>query len=310
MALYDRQTGGGQGNATVVVEADGAVTLRSSTFDQGSGTHTILRQIVAEELTVPLDAIRVVTLDTDSSPFDGGVGGSRVTHSAGMATIQAARDAIDKMRDRAAEIWGIDVEAVVWDNGHAKPAGSNAGEFDPMSFAEIVAGSHSTGGPIAGHAEINAEGAGNSFGTHVVDVEVDPHTGGVTVLRYLVVQDAGKAVHPSYVEGQYQGGAAQGIGWALNEEYIYGDDGRLQNPGFLDYRMPVCSDLPMLDSVIIEIPNPKHPQGVRGVGEVPLVPSLAAIRNAVYDALGIRFYDLPMSPPKVLEAMETGEAAE
>ena len=107
-----------------------------------------------------------------------------------------------------------------------------------------------------------------------------------------------------------QGGVAQGIGWALNEEYIYDKDGKVDNPGFLDYRMPVCSDLPMLDNMIIEIPNPKHPQGVRGVGEVPLVPSLAAIRNAVYDALGIRFYDLPMSPPKVLEAMDLGEAAE
>jgi CO/xanthine dehydrogenase Mo-binding subunit len=138
----------------------------------------------------------------------------------------------------------------------------------------------------------------------VVDVEVDPDTGKVTVLRYLAVQDAGKAVHPSYVEGQYQGGAAQGIGWALNEEYIYGDDGKLQNPGFLDYRMPVASDLPMIDTIIVEIPNPGHPYGVRGVGETPIVPPLAAVGNAVARAIGRRLTELPMSPPKILSALE------
>ena len=122
--------------------------------------------------------------------------------------------------------------------------------------------------------------------------------------RYTAFQEVGRAIHPSYVEGQIQGGAAQGIGWALSEEYIFNKDGKLDNPSFLDYRMPVSSDLPMLDSVILEIPNPKHPQGVRGVGEVPLVPPLAAVSNAIYDALGRRFYSLPMSPPKVLAAMD------
>ena len=149
--------------------------------------------------------------------------------------------------------------------GAPAPPGANAGAFEPLSLKEIAAESGSTGGPIAGHEECNAENAGQSFSSHLVDVEVDSETGRVTVLRYTVAQDAGKAVHPSYVEGQYQGGAAQGIGWALNEEYIYGEDGRLQNPGFLDYRVPVASDLPMIDTVIVEVPNPGHPYGVRGV---------------------------------------------
>ena len=130
------------------------------------------------------------------------------------------------------------------------------------------------------------------------------------VVRYTSLQDAGRAIHPSYVEGQMQGGVAQGIGWALNEEYIYDRHGHVDNPGFLDYRMPVCSDLPMLDAVIIEVPNPKHPQGVRGVGEVPLVPPLGAVSNAVHNALGRRFYSLPMSPPKVLETLDRAKAAE
>ncbi|MEE8535283.1 MAG: molybdopterin cofactor-binding domain-containing protein, partial [Kiloniellales bacterium] len=151
-------------------------------------------------------------------------------------------------------------------------------------------------------------GAAPSFGTHLVDVEVDPETGRVTVLRYTVAQDAGKAVHPSYVEGQFQGGAVQGIGWALNEEYIYGEDGRLQNAGFLDYRIPVASDLPMIDTVIVEVPNPRHPYGVRGVGETPIVPAMAAMANAVESALGIRFTALPMSPPRVLAAIDAAAA--
>jgi CO/xanthine dehydrogenase Mo-binding subunit len=117
------------------------------------------------------------------------------------------------------------------------------------------------------------------------------------------VQDAGKAVHPSYVEGQMQGGAVQGIGWALNEEYVYGADGRLQNPGFLDYRLPVASDVPMIDTVIVETPNPGHPYGVRGVGETPIVPPLAAVANAIAAATGTRVSHVPMSPPRVLQAI-------
>ena len=178
-----------------------------------------------------------------------------------------------------------------------------------MSLAEIAAASAKTGGPINGSASLNAQGAGPGFGTHICDVEVDKETGRVTVLRYTAVQDAGRAIHPSYVEGQIQGGVAQGVGWALNEEYIYNDKGQLENPGFLDYRVPVCSDLPMLDPVIVEVPNPAHPYGVRGVGEVPIVPPLAAVANAIENALGIRMVDLPLSPPKVLAAIDSNGAS-
>jgi CO/xanthine dehydrogenase Mo-binding subunit len=173
-----------------------------------------------------------------------------------------------------------------------------------MSVADMAKVAGKTGGPIGGYGRINAQGAAPSFGTHLVDVEVDPETGRVTILRYTVAQDAGKAVHPSYVEGQFQGGAAQGVGWALNEEYIYGPDGKLQNAGFLDYRMPVASDLPMIDAIIVEVPNPRHPYGVRGIGETPIVPPMAAIANAIEKATGIRFTELPMSPPKILKALK------
>ena len=178
-----------------------------------------------------------------------------------------------------------------------------------LSLAEIAKTAGKTGGPIVGNAAINAQGAGPSLATHIVDVEVDPETGKVTIVRYTAIQDAGKAVHPSYVEGQMQGGAVQGIGWALNEEYIYDKDGRLENPGFLDYRIPVCSDVPMIDTVIVEVPNPRHPYGVRGVGETPIVPPMAAIANAVANATGVRFTALPMSPPRVLEAIDAARAS-
>ena len=143
----------------------------------------------------------------------------------------------------------------------------------------------------------------------MVDVEVDPETGKVDILRYTVLQDAGKAVHPAYVEGQFQGGAAQGIGWALNEEYIYNDKGQMENTGFLDYRIPVCSDLPMIETVIVEEPNPRHPYGVRGIGETPIIPPMAAIANAVSRATDVRFSELPMSPPKVLARLEEAKIA-
>ncbi len=168
---------------------------------------------------------------------------------------------------------------------------------------ELAAKASATGGPINARSSLNTEGAAGGFATHICDVEVDRQTGKVQVIRYTAVQDAGRAIHPSYVEGQIQGGVVQGIGWALNEECIFADNGKLDNPGFLDYRMPVASDLPMIEAVIIEVPNDKHPQGVRGVAEVPIVPAPAAVANALRNAIGLRLTDLPMSPPKVLAAL-------
>ena len=176
-------------------------------------------------------------------------------------------------------------------------------EFEPFSLAELASKAALTGGPIAVQTSVNAQGPGPAFATHICDVEVDEETGRVDITRYTAVQDAGRAIHPDYVEGQMQGGVAQGIGWALNEEYIYDEDGHLENPGFLDYRIPVASDLPMIDTIVVEVPNDAHPHGVRGAGEVPIVPPMAAVANAIHDATGLRLGELPMSPPKVLAAL-------
>jgi len=294
---------GGETCVSINVNEDGSVNVLSGTPDIGGGRAS-LAMMVADELGIEYEKVRPIIADTASLGFTFLTGGSRATFSNGLAAVEAAENAKTDLRGRAAKYWEIPIEAVEWEDGMAKPSGSNAGEFDPLSLADLAKLAPKTGGPIAGHAQINAQGAAPSFGTHLVDVEVDTETGQVEILRYTVVQDAGKAIHPSYVEGQFQGGAVQGIGWALNEEYVYGDDGCLQNTGFLDYRIPVASDVPMIDTVIVEVPNPAHPYGVRGIGETPIIPPMAAIANAVSHALDIRFTELPMSPPKVLAAID------
>ena len=294
---------GGQTCTDLNIGPDGTVTLAVGTVDVG-GSRASLSLVAAEELGISYDDVRTVVADTSTLGHNDMTDGSRGTFSSSMATIFAARNAIKVLRERAAQMWDVPVDNVVWEDGHAKAKAKKHGNLAPLSLKEIAAAAANTGGPIAGHQEIVADGAGVSFATHICDVEVDPETGATKILRYTVVQDAGKAVHPSYVEGQFQGGAAQGIGWALNEEYIYGKDGRLQNPGFLDYRIPVCSDLPMIDTQILEIPNPNHPYGVRGVGETSIVPPLAAIANAVSNAVGVRMTHIPMSPPRIMAALD------
>ncbi|MBV1896515.1 MAG: xanthine dehydrogenase family protein molybdopterin-binding subunit [Rhodobacteraceae bacterium] len=293
----------GETSVTLALSEDGSAQIVVGTPDIG-GSRASMALMAAEELGIPYENIRCTIADTASLGYNEVSHGSRVTYASGLATIAAARDAVKRLCGRAAAKWGIDEEAVVWEDGCAKPSGPNAGDFDPLPLAEITRTMGATGGPINGHFEATPEGAGVSFATHIVDAEVDPETGKTSIVRYTVVQDAGKAIHPAYVEGQFQGGAAQGIGWALNEEYIYGEDGRLQNDLFLDYRIPVASDLPMIDTVIVEVPNPGHPYGVRGVGETSICPPLAAIANAVSAAAGVRLHDLPMSPPRIRAALD------
>ncbi len=299
---------GGPSSATININEDGTATLITGNPDV-AGSRISLAMIAAEELGIDVDKVRPSIADTNALGYNHVTAGSRVTFSSGTAILKATRDAIKVACERAAEIWDVPAEGVVYEDGMLSPAGANVGEFDPLTLAEVAKRSIALGGSIAGHAEVNAKGAGPGFGLHIVDVEVDKETGRVEVKRYTVVQDAGRAIHPRQVEGQFQGGAVQGIGWALNEEYVYGEDGRLQNPGFLDYRIPVASDVPMIETVIVEVPNPLAPYGLRGVGEVPVIPTMAAVANAVRDAIGVRMYELPMSPPKVLKAIEEAAKA-
>jgi len=198
-------------------------------------------------------------------------------------------------------LWETEPDKVEYDDGVLRH------KSDPelrVTFKEIATRLNETGGPVVGRATVNPGGVGGSLASNIVDIEVDPETGKVTILRCTALCDAGTAIHPSYVEGQIQGGMVQGIGWALNEEYYMSDEGHMLNSSLLDYRMPTSLDVPMIDAQIIEVPNPGHPYGVRGVGESPLVPPLAAVANAIYQAIGVRMTELPMSPPAVLKAIK------
>jgi CO/xanthine dehydrogenase Mo-binding subunit len=295
--------GGGESSATVHVNEDGTVTVATGSPDIG-GSRASMALMAAETLGVDYDRVRPIIADTASVGYTHVTGGSRVTFATGMAVVEATKKVITDLCTRAAKLWKVDPEGVVWENGYAKPASSNVGEFPPMSIKEIAAKRGQTGGPIVAAAGVNPMAVAPGYATHFCDVEVDPDTGKVTILRYVAAQDVGRAIHPSYVEGQIQGGVVQGIGWALNEEYIYDSKGRMENAGFLDYRIPVASDLPMIEPVVVEVPNPGHPYGAKGVAEVNICPPMAAIANAIERATGKRLTELPMSPPKVLAAID------
>ncbi|MCH2499827.1 MAG: xanthine dehydrogenase family protein molybdopterin-binding subunit [SAR202 cluster bacterium] len=291
--------GTGPACATASVNGDGTVSLTEGSPDIGGGRVSMAIQM-AEVLGIPAEDVHPSVGDTDAVGYTSLTAGSGATFKSGWASYEAAHDIKQQIIERAARIWEIDVKDVEFKEGLASH------KSDPelkLNFKQIAARLNSTGGPIVGRGNVNPAGVGNAFAVHIVDVEVDPDTGKVDILRYTALQDVGKAVHPSYVEGQLQGGVAQGIGWALNEEYVYNDSGEMSNSSFLDYRMPTSLDLPMIDTVIVEVANPGHPFGVRGVGEVCIVPPMGAVANAIHNAAGVRMDVLPMSPANVLEAL-------
>jgi CO/xanthine dehydrogenase Mo-binding subunit len=293
---------GGESSAAVHIDEDGGATVVSSNPDIG-GSRAAMAMMAAETLGLPIDRVRCTVADTASIGFSGSTGGSRVTFATGMAVTEAAQRVVADLRRRAAQIWECDVADVAWRDGVATCL-DPAKTVKPLSIAALAAKSAKTGGPIAAEVALNAQGAAAGYGVHVCDVEVDPETGRTSVIRYTAAQDVGRAIHPAYVEGQLQGGAAQGVGWALNEEYVYSPEGLLQNAGFLDYRMPVASDLPMIETVLVETkPNPRHPYGAKGVGEVSIVPPLGAVSNALSQLVGRRMTALPLSPVRVLAAL-------
>jgi len=291
--------GSGPACATASVNADGTVSLVEGSPDIGGGRASMAMH-VAEVLGIAAADVHPSIGDTDSVGYTSLTAGSGATFKSGWACYEAAQDVKQQLVSRAAKVWEVSADDVIYEDGVVSH------RSDPelkLTFKQLAARLNGTGGPVVGRGNVNPGGVGNAFGAHIVDVEVDPDTGKVSILRYTALQDVGKAIHPSYVEGQIQGGVAQGIGWALNEEYFYNQEGQMANPSFLDYRMPTSLDLPMIDTVIVEVANPGHPFGVRGVGEVCIVPPIAAVANAIYAAVGVRMSQLPMSPANVLEAL-------
>ena len=290
---------GMQSSVVAAVNSDGTINLIEGSVDIG-GTRASLAMQLAETLGVPYEAIRASVVDTDSIGHNDVTGGSRTTFASGMAVFEAGMDIRRQMITRASKLWSCTEDDVLYEDGGLT---CKVDSTKSLTFQEMAGQQPRTGGPIVGKGSLVARGAGSAFATHIVDVEVDPETGKVEILRYTAVQDVGTAIHPAYVEGQIQGGVVQGIGWALNEEYFYDETGKMMNSSYLDYRMPTSLDVPMIDTILVEVPNPGHPYGVRGVGEVPIVPPLAAIANAIADATGHRFTTLPMSPRRVVEEL-------
>lgn len=291
-------------SVTAILNQDGTVSLLEGCTDIGGSRASIAMQL-AETLGIGAEDVKPTVVDTDSVGYNDVTGGSRVTFATGIAAYNAGLEMRKLMRERAAEIWEIATDEVLFDAGNfVGPDGKS------MTFRELAEKISNTNAPITVKGTSSEADQGGAFGTHCVDVEVDPETGKVQILRYTIAQDCGKAIHPSYVEGQLQGGVAQGIGWALNEEYFYNDAGSMQNATFLDYRIPTCYDLPMIETIVVEVPDPSHPYGVRGVGEVPIVPPPAALAAAIYQAAGVRMNELPMAPPRLLHSLLSAPAAE
>ena len=295
--------GGNETSSSASVNADGTVNLVLGSVDIG-GTRAAIAMQLAETLGIAAEQVLPRVVDTDSVGFTAGTGGSRTAFAGGWAAYELGMQVRQKLVERAAKIWECEPEQVSYGEGGVIDGPDDSeGEPRRFTFKELAGRLPRTGGTIEVGANVNRNTSGPAFAGHIVDVEVDRDTGKVMILRYTAVQDVGTAIHPAYVEGQIQGGVAQGVGMALSEEYYLGPDGRIENASFLDYRMPTALDLPMIDTVLVEVPNPGHPYGVRGVGEVPIVPPLAAVQTAVYNAIGERFTSLPITPRVILEAL-------
>lgn len=292
---------GGRSSASASVNPDGTINLMVGSVDL-SGVHVSIAMQLAETLGLPVEAIKIRVADTDSVGDTEGSYGSRTTFATGWAVHELGNLLTCELSKRAAQFWEVEPEDVTFANGAFSTRDQH------ITFQELAAQLNNLGGPLTVSTTVFPDGFGPSFATHIVDVEVDPETGKVDVLRYTATQDVGTAIHRQAVEGQIQGGVVQGIGWAITEAYVYGEEGRLLNANFLDYRIPTCLDVPMIVPVLVEVPNPGHPFGVRGVGEVPIVPPPAAIANALYQAVGVRMNVLPMSPTHVLQALWAKEA--
>jgi CO/xanthine dehydrogenase Mo-binding subunit len=289
---------GEKSSVNLSLNTDGIVALTEGSTDIGGSRASIAMQ-AAEVLGVPAEDIRPSVVDTDSIGHTDVTGGSRTTYATGYAAYKAAYNLIEEIITKTSLIWDISKDEIEYSNGVVKSKTDSALKMNLKEFADS-----NPFGPAVSTASVDLEEAGGGFAVHIVDLEIDEETGKTDVIDYTTIQDVGKAIHPSYVEGQMQGGAAQGIGWALNEEYFMSQDGIMLNSSYLDYRMPISLDLPMINTIMVEVPSEEHPFGVRGVGEPPICPPIPAIGNAIKNAIDIRLLDTPMKPSKIIEALK------
>ena len=284
--------------ANLAVNSDGSVVLTEGSTDIG-GSRASMAMHVAEVLGIDAHDVKPNIVDTDSIGFTDVTGGSRTTYATGYACWEAANNLVIELKKRVSILWDITPEEISFNDG----VFSHNNEEKIISFKDLASKLGDLGGPATSTGSVDLSSAGDGFGMHIVDLDIDVETGKTDIVRYTAIQDVGTAIHPSYVEGQLQGGAVQGIGWALNEEYYMLNNGSMANSSFLDYRMPTSLDLPKIDTILVEVPNPLHPYGVRGVGEVPICPPIPAIANAIKNAIDVRLYDTPMNAGRIIKSL-------
>jgi CO/xanthine dehydrogenase Mo-binding subunit len=284
--------------AVVKMNDDGSASLLTGVVDL-TGVHTALAQIVAETLALPVERVTVKTLDTESAPHSTSSVGSQALKSMGTAALRAAAEVRRQLFELAVQDVDAPPDRLELQGGFVRVRGDARRRVGvPALLQRALAAT----GPVVGYGSTGAFTRMPSFCVHVADVEVDPETGRVTILRYCAAQDVGLAINPLLVEGQVQGGAVQGIGMALSEALIY-REGRIANPGFLDYKIPSALDVPAIETVLVEKPAVEGPFGAKGIGEPPIVPPPAAIANAIYHAVGVRVTSLPITPEKLRQAI-------
>ncbi|MCL0044139.1 molybdopterin-dependent oxidoreductase, partial [Dehalococcoidia bacterium] len=298
MAIGERGPGGGESHAAVTLNPDGSVVVNTPIFEQGAGTYTTLRQIVAEELAIPPECIRIEVWNTDAVSFDTGMGGSRVTRIAGEAAYLAATEVRQELLRLAAELTGWVEEKIDFINGEIRHRDTG----ESRHWTDLVT---RVGHVVTGRAthQDSQRSPVTSFTAQVAEVSVDPETGEVQLLKFTTAHDVGRVLNPVGHQGQINGGVMQGIGYALMEE-LEVEDGRVTTLSFGDYKIPTMGDIPKMRTVLLESESGMGPYKIKGIGENPIGPVAAAIANAVEDAVGVRTRDLPITAEKVYIALK------
>lgn len=307
--------------AVIKLDEDGGADVLVSGVDYGQGTYTVLRQIAAEELRIPIERVRITwECDTAFSPYDWQTVASRFAYMGGNAIIEAAADCLRQLRHVASQAFDVPVDRIVCADGVVSVSGApeRALPYADFALGYTYKNGNSIGGPIIGHGRCIAHGLTHldpetgqgrpaqywTYGAHAVEIEVDTRTGEIEVLHIATALDAGKVLNPKLALSQVVGGVVQGLGSALWEGFRFDEAGRFLNPTFVDYKIPTAKDLPRkTEQIFLETPQPGGPYGARGIAEHPMISVPSAIGNALYDALGIEFDRLPLDPERVLLAL-------
>jgi CO/xanthine dehydrogenase Mo-binding subunit len=289
-------------SAACRLDADGKLTVMLGSVDL-NGTNTTFAQIAAEGLGTDIADVRVQTVDTDGAPFAGGTGGSKITYTVGPAVKKAVEDAVEQIKQIAADHLEAAPEDLELADGVVRVKGVPDAS---VTLKEIAKMSMSTGPgylPVQGRGGSGIAQSAPGFAAHLAEVSVDDLTGVVTIHRYVAAQDVGFAINPATVEGQIEGGVVQGIGWALYEGMPYDEEGQPKAASLMDYVLPRARMAPPIDTILVQVPSESGPYGAQGVGEPPAIPGAAAIANAIKDAAGVRMTSLPILPADVLEQL-------